>query len=99
MRFFRDSWRSSAQLYPVGAEIWTPDVTTIDNVGATLNDAGLPRGGYPPGRPVAEFISENPQDLEISRDSLFLSGSFPGRHFTVIYPSETPQERLKVSEG
>jgi len=31
------------------------------------------------------------------RDSLFLSGSFPGRLFTVIYPSETPQERLNVS--
>jgi hypothetical protein len=64
-----------------------------------LNDAGLPGGGYPPGRPEAEFISENPQDSEICRNSLFLSGSFPGRHFTDIYPSETPQERLNVSEG
>jgi hypothetical protein len=99
MRFFRDSWRSSDQLYPVGAEIWTPGVTTIDTVGATLIDAGLPRGGYSPGRPVAVFISENPQDSGISCDSLFLSGSFPGRHFTGIYPSETPQERLNVSEG
>jgi hypothetical protein len=37
---------------------------------AALNDAGLPGGGYPPGRPEAEFISENPQDSEISRDNL-----------------------------
>jgi len=48
---------------------------------------------------VAEFILENLQDSEIGRVSLFLSGTFPGRHFTDIYPSETPQERLNVSEG
>ncbi len=51
-------------------------------VGAALNDAGLADGASPTGRPVAEFISENPQDSEISRDTL-LSGSFPGAVFSV----------------
>ena len=71
----------------------------IASAGVALYGAGLSGGGYPAGRSAAEFISENPQDLETSRDSLFLFKSFPGRLFTAIYPSETPQERLTVSEG
>jgi len=46
---------------------------------------------------VAEFISENPQDSEISRDSV-LSGTFPESGIFFGYPSETRQEALKVSE-
>jgi len=50
-------------------------------VGAALNDAGLAGGASPTGRPVAEFISENPQDSEISRDSLSFHGPSLGRTF------------------
>ncbi len=45
-------------------------------------------------RPEVEFISENPQDSEISRDSSLLPGSFPGRGFfssvTPLKPSAPP---------
>ncbi len=39
-----------------------PTLTGLAAAGAALNDAGLPDGASPTGRPVAEFISENPQD-------------------------------------
>jgi len=47
---------------------------------------------------VAEYRSENPQDSEIRRDSLFSPAVSPGRFFPSGYPSETRQEALKVSE-
>ena len=46
----------------------------LDKIGGdgwTLNDAGISDGVYPSERPVAEFISENPQDSKIS-DTIFL---------------------------
>jgi len=42
-----------------GGDLATP-------VGAALNDTGLAGGASPTGRPRVEFISENPQDLEIA---------------------------------
>jgi len=49
--------------------------------GAALNDAGLPVGASSTGRPVAEFISENPQDSEIAAipcaDTLFAAKAAP----------------------
>jgi len=42
------------------------DVVGTDVAGAALNDAGLAGGDEPTGRPLAEFISQNPQDSEIA---------------------------------
>jgi len=46
----------------------------------------------------AEFISVNSKVSKISRDTLFLFWSFPRRPFPSADASETPQERLNVSE-
>jgi hypothetical protein len=45
-------------------------VGKIGGDGWTLNDTGISGGVYPPERPVAEFISENPQDSKIN-DAIF----------------------------
>ncbi len=74
-----------------GSPIHTP-------AGAALGDAGLSGGSLRPGRHrrnsfrgihgIRRFVTIPDCD----------SGSFPGSAFFASYPSETPQERLKVSE-